>query len=150
MTDSIQVPHEAHSSTVVHDSPPPSPRTRTRTHAHAEADDREALELHQIQTHEDADFNDSSPSVSSGEEIRITTRRTRSRASIQSTHRGKDPWSRLCRFWTHHVTLTVPQKSNRDHFGESRTAPQNSGREKEKKERSRSFGLSLERCKRTR
>jgi hypothetical protein len=127
----------------VHDSRPPSPRTYTYTHAgaeaDAEADDREALELHQIQTHEDAELNDSSPSVSSGEEIRITTRRTRSRASVQSTraHRGKDPWSRLCRFWTHHVTLTVPQKSNRDHFGESSTTPQ-------------SFETSFDRCKRTR
>ncbi|KAJ5989655.1 hypothetical protein N7481_004865 [Penicillium waksmanii] len=140
MTDplQVQVPHEVDqpSSAVVHSppsSPPSSPRTRTRTRTHsytnadadaeAEADDREALELHQIQTHEDADLIDSSPSVSSGEEIRITTRRTRSRASVQSTrtHRGKDPWSRLCRFWTHHVTLTVSQKSNRDHFALERT-----------------------------
>ncbi|KAJ5385817.1 hypothetical protein N7509_008358 [Penicillium cosmopolitanum] len=134
MTNSFQVPlpHEAYppdldrpSSAVLHDSRPPSPRTHTYADAdaEAEADDREALELHQIQTHEDADLNESSPSVSSGEEIRITTRRTRSRASVQSTraHRGKDPWSRLCRFWTHHVTLTVPQKSNRDHFALERT-----------------------------
>lgn len=114
---------EAHPSELVqpsvHDSRPPS-------RSEDDDDDREALELHQIQTHEDTDLNHSSPSVSSGEEIRITTRRTRSRASFQSTynHRGKDPWSRLCRFWTHHVTLTVPQKSNRDHFGKSGTTPQ--------------------------
>lgn len=81
-------------------------------------DDREALELHEIQTREDDELNYSSPSASSGEEVRVTTRRTRSRASATSTHQGKDPWSRVCRFWTHNVTLTVPQKSNRDHFGE--------------------------------
>ncbi|OQE28870.1 hypothetical protein PENSTE_c003G08112 [Penicillium steckii] len=84
-------------------------------------DDREALELHEIQTREDDELNYSSPSASSGEEVRVTTRRTRSRASATSTHQGKDPWSRVCRFWTHNVTLTVPQKSNRDHFALERT-----------------------------
>lgn len=80
-------------------------------------DDREALELHEIQTREDDELNYSSPSASSGEEVRVTTRRTRSRASVTSAHQGKHPWSRVCHFWTHNVTLTVPQKSNRDHFG---------------------------------
>ncbi|KAJ5591400.1 hypothetical protein N7450_005372 [Penicillium hetheringtonii] len=80
-----------------------------------------ALELHEIQTREDDELNYSSPSASSGEEVRVTTRRTRSRASVTSAHQGKHPWSRVCHFWTHNVTLTVPQKSNRDHFALERT-----------------------------
>lgn len=100
-------------SAIAHDARPPSP--------HSDEDDREALELQEIQTREDDELNNySSASASSGEEYRVTTRRTRSRSSVQSTPTGNDPWSRLCRFWTHNVTMTVPQKSNRDHFGECR------------------------------
>ncbi|KAJ5104240.1 hypothetical protein N7532_004769 [Penicillium argentinense] len=111
MTDSAAPPAPSRpSSARVHESHLPDPH----------ADEREALELHEIQTREDDELNYSSPSASSGEEIRVTTRRTRSRASIPATDR-KGPWGRVCRFWTHHVTLTVPQKSNRDHFALERT-----------------------------
>jgi hypothetical protein len=81
-------------------------------------DDTEALELHQIQTREDDELDYSDPSASSGDEYRVTTiHRTTSRASTERRDAGKDPWSRISRFWCRHVILTVPQKSNRDHFG---------------------------------
>lgn len=80
-------------------------------------DDREALELQEIQTREDNELDYSSPSASSEGEYRIT-RRTTSRPSIRRPPvRRKGLWSKIARFWTHQVTLTVPQKSNRDHFG---------------------------------
>jgi uncharacterized membrane protein YidH (DUF202 family) len=87
-------------------------------------DPREALELQEIQTHEDNEFNDSAASASSGDEYRVVTRRTTSRAlaaradASQRRQARKGVWGKLTRFWTHHVTLTVPHKSNRDYFGE--------------------------------
>jgi hypothetical protein len=99
--------------------PPNAVLTDSRpTSAHH--DDWEAFELDRIQTREDDELNYSDPSASSGEEYRITTttRRTTSRASTQQREAGKGPWSRICRFWGRHVSLTVTQKSNRDHFGE--------------------------------
>ncbi|KAJ5295309.1 hypothetical protein PENANT_c001G10228 [Penicillium antarcticum] len=87
----------------------------------ARRDDREALELHQIQTREDDELDYSDPSASSGEEYRMTTYRTASRASTLDREAGKGPWSRIRRFWCRHVILTVPQKSNRDHFALERT-----------------------------
>lgn len=76
--------------------------------------DRDVLELDEIQTHEDSDLDLSTPSVSSGDEYRVTINRTTSRRPLRE-HKG--PWGKLCRFWTHRVTLTVARKSNRDHFG---------------------------------
>lgn len=77
---------------------------------------QEAFELQEIQTHEDNQLDYSSPSASSGEEYRVSRRTTRRRVRPPGVHRkglfGKFAW-----FWTHHVTLTVPQKSNRDHLG---------------------------------
>ncbi|CAG7920668.1 unnamed protein product [Penicillium olsonii] len=85
-------------------------------------DYREALELHEIQTHEDNQLDLSDPSASSGEEyvVHRTPSRT-SRASRSSSVQRKGIWGQVCRFWTSHVILTVPQKSNRDHFALERT-----------------------------
>jgi hypothetical protein len=109
---------ESSSNRPVPGEPPNAVLTDSRpTSAHG--DDREALELHHIQTREDDELNYSDPSASSGEEYRVTTtHRTTSRTSTQERAAGKGPWSRFCRFWCRHVILTVPQKSNRDHFGE--------------------------------
>lgn len=83
-------------------------------------DPREALELHEIQTHEDNQLDLSDPSASSGEEY--VARRTASHTSRASrvsreVQPRKGVWGQTCRFWNRHVILTVPQKSNRDHFG---------------------------------
>lgn len=89
-------------------------------------DNGEPLELHEIQTHEDEQLDLSDPSASSGDEY-VVPRRTPSRSSRASrgsrasreTRHRKGLWGRIYRFWTRHVMLTVPQKSNRDHFGMS-------------------------------
>ncbi|KAJ5793367.1 uncharacterized protein N7503_009345 [Penicillium pulvis] len=100
-------------SAVLRETRPPSPPHR---------DDREALELHEIQTREDNELDYSSPSASSGDEYRVTTRRTISRVTTQRSHHDRTGlWSRICRLWTHNVTLTVPRKSNRDHYALERT-----------------------------
>ena len=102
MTESVSGTVERPTGAVVREARPPSPV------------EREVLELHEIQTREDNELDLSSPSASSGDEYRITTRRT---TSQRSSRENKTPWRKICRFWTHNVTLTVPQKSNRDHFG---------------------------------
>ncbi|CAG7919385.1 unnamed protein product [Penicillium olsonii] len=88
-------------------------------------DPREALELQQIQTREDNELNESTASASSGNEYRVVTRRTTSRAvrarADARRQARKGAWGKLARFWTHHVTLTVPHKSNRDYFALERT-----------------------------
>ncbi|KAJ6011654.1 hypothetical protein N7451_003066 [Penicillium sp. IBT 35674x] len=99
-------------SAVLRETRPPSPPHR---------DDREALELQEIQTREDNELDYSSPSASSGDEYRVTTRRTISRVTAQRSHHRTGLWSRICRLWTHNVTLTVPRKSNRDHYALERT-----------------------------
>jgi hypothetical protein len=78
----------------------------------------ESLELQEIQTREDDEqLNYSSASASSGEEYRMTTR-TASRASVRRPRpERKGAWKKVCKFWTHNVTMTVPQKNNRDHLG---------------------------------
>lgn len=79
----------------------------------------DAVELHEIETHQDEDCNSSTPSVSTGE-YRVVPHRTVSRVSRQERddHQRKGLWRRTKKFWTHNVSLVVPQKSNRDHFGE--------------------------------
>lgn len=83
----------------------------------------EALELQEIQTQEDNELNYSTPSASSGDEYRVVTRRTTSRAlasraaAQQRQQARKGIWGKLTRIWTHNVTLTVPHKSSRDYFG---------------------------------
>lgn len=97
---------------------PPAAVLREARAAENREDDREALELQEIQTHEDNELDYSTPSASSGEEYRLS-RRTTSRRSVRRPRvQRKGWWNKIARFWTHHVTLTVPQKSNRDHFGE--------------------------------
>jgi hypothetical protein len=97
---------------------------RPRSAHDSETDTREALELQEIQTYEDNQLEDSTQSNSSGDEYRVVTRRTTSRAEaarVESRRRRlarKGAWGKFARFWTHHVTLTVPHKSNRDYFGE--------------------------------
>ncbi|KAJ5280649.1 hypothetical protein N7478_006021 [Penicillium angulare] len=112
---------EPPSTAVVREPRPSSPRNDNHN---SRADDREALELHQIQTHEDNELDYSSLSASSGDEYRVTTRRTISRMTTQRSRNVRKTtglWYRFCRSWTHHVTLTVSQKSNRDHFALERT-----------------------------
>ncbi|KAJ5924253.1 hypothetical protein N7466_008440 [Penicillium verhagenii] len=102
---------------VLRESRPPSRRDERR-----QEDDREALELQEIQTREDDELECSSASASSGDEYRVPTSRIVSRVTTQRSHHNRTGlWSRICRFWTHHVTLTVPRKSNRDHYALERT-----------------------------
>ncbi|KAB8238570.1 hypothetical protein BDV23DRAFT_14652 [Aspergillus alliaceus] len=103
---------------------PPSPTAHPRGEDRGEdRGERDALELHEIETHQDIGDGTSSASISSGE-YRITTRRTLSRTS-QRTERSQVPRKGLAgiiqRFWTRNVVLRVPQKSNRDHFALERT-----------------------------
>jgi hypothetical protein len=110
---------ERPASAVLRDARPPSPRDRESDRE----DDREAIELREIQTQEDHELDYSLASASSGEEYRVA-RRTTSRRSVRRPRvQRKGGWQKICRFWTHNVTLTVPQKSNRDHLGELRGAP---------------------------
>ncbi|KAJ5371728.1 hypothetical protein N7517_003734 [Penicillium concentricum] len=87
----------------------------------------EAHELQEIQTHEDNELYYSTPSASSGDEYRVVTRRTTSRAlasraeTRQRRQARKGTWGKLTQFWTHNVTLTVPHKSSRDYFALERT-----------------------------
>lgn len=104
------VPGEPSNAVLSDSRPTPAHDTRT--------DDRDPLELHQIQTHEDDEIDSSAPSASSGDEYRMTTRRTTSRQISQRELEGRNGlWSRICRGWNRNVTLIVPQKSNRDYFG---------------------------------
>ncbi|RAL07261.1 DUF202 domain-containing protein [Aspergillus homomorphus CBS 101889] len=82
--------------------------------------DRDAFELQNISTQEGDEAGFSTGSISSGE-YRVRTIRTVSRASQRSRETRKGPWGRLERFWTRNVVLTVPQRSNRDHFALERT-----------------------------
>ncbi|OQE07065.1 hypothetical protein PENVUL_c015G09115 [Penicillium vulpinum] len=90
-------------------------------------DSHEAHELQQLQTHEDNELDYSTPSASSGDEYRVVTRRTTSRAlalradAQRRRQARKGPWGKLIRIWTHNVTLTVPHKSSRDYFALERT-----------------------------
>lgn len=80
--------------------------------------ERDGIEMHRIQTQEDEELDLSSASISSGE-YRVVTR-TRSRENRPVVENKKEipgVWGYVYRFWTGHVALTVPQKSNRDHFG---------------------------------
>jgi hypothetical protein len=80
--------------------------------------DPDNLELHEIETQHD---DDSIWSISSGE-YRITTRRTVSRTSQGSRRHREGVIGSIQRFWLRNVSLTVPQKKNRDYFGESSVA----------------------------
>jgi hypothetical protein len=80
--------------------------------------DREAFELHNIQTREDDDLDYPDPSGSSSDEYHGTVRRTASRTDSQRELQARNGvWGRICRFWARHVSITVSQKANRDHFG---------------------------------
>ncbi|KAJ0421318.1 hypothetical protein BJY00DRAFT_312229 [Aspergillus carlsbadensis] len=79
--------------------------------------DPDNLELHEIETQHD---DDSTASISSGE-YRITTRRTVSRTSQGSRARREGVIGFIQRFWMRNVSLTVPQKKNRDYFALERT-----------------------------
>jgi hypothetical protein len=112
MTESSQPPvPEEPPNAILTDSRPTSARD-------FRDDDREALELHTIQTREDDELDYSTASASSGEEHRVTTSRITSRAdSLRRLEARKGLWGKICRFWNRNVIITVPQKSNRDHFG---------------------------------
>lgn len=96
----------------------PVEESRARVSSQDENGEREGIELTEYPTHEDDWAAMSSASHSSGEEYRITTR-TRSRTSQRtaSVKEAKGILGFVRRFWTRHVVLTVPEKSNRDHFG---------------------------------
>ncbi|KAJ5486482.1 hypothetical protein N7530_000782 [Penicillium desertorum] len=116
MTESSQPPvPEEPPNAILTDSRPTSARD-------FRDDDREALELHTIQTREDDELDYSTASASSGEEHRVTTSRITSRAdSLRRLEARKGLWGKICRFWNRNVIITVPQKSNRDHFALERT-----------------------------
>ncbi|KKK21005.1 hypothetical protein AOCH_004809 [Aspergillus ochraceoroseus] len=105
---------------------PSAPGSSLDTSAHTEdshgdesdESDRDAYQLHEIETQRDDD--DSTGSISSGE-YRITTRRTVSRTSRSSRGPRKGVLGRIQRLWTRNVVLTVPQKKNRDYFALERT-----------------------------
>ena len=91
----------------------------------------DAVELHDISTREDNpndpdDGFQSTVTVSSGENrvvpcrtVSRTTDRSRNSISSSSKPPKKGIWGAITRFWTRNVVLTVPQKSNRDHYGTS-------------------------------
>lgn len=92
--------------------------TDSRPTADTRDNDHEALELQTIQTQEDNDLDYSTASGSSGDERHVSTHRTTSQADSQRRREArKGLWGKICRFWTRQVIITVPQKSNRDHFG---------------------------------
>jgi hypothetical protein len=97
----------------------PDPLANAFVRNHRSPTPTETLELQRIQTREDDEqLNYSSASASSGEEYRMTTTRTASRSSVRRPRpERKGAWKKVCSFWNHNVTLTVPQKSNRDHLG---------------------------------
>lgn len=92
-----------------------------RRESHSDDDsDRDAFELRNVSTQDMDEAGFSTDSISSGE-YRVRTLRTVSQATTQtqrSRESRKGAWGRLERFWTRNVVLTVPQRSNRDHFGE--------------------------------
>ncbi|KAJ5696234.1 hypothetical protein N7536_006646, partial [Penicillium majusculum] len=107
---------------LVPEEPPNAILTDSRPTADTRDNDREALELHSIQTQEDNDLDYSTPSGSSGDEYRVSTHRTTSQADSRHRLEARHGlWGQICRFWTRHVIITVPQKSNRDHFALERT-----------------------------
>ncbi|CAG7985886.1 unnamed protein product [Penicillium nalgiovense] len=116
MTEPSQPPvPEEPPNAVLTDSRPTSARD-------SRDDDREALELHTIQTREDDELDYSTASGSSGDEPRVSTNRITSRADSQRRLEArKGLWGKICRLWNRNVIITVPQKSNRDHFALERT-----------------------------
>ncbi|CAI7621387.1 unnamed protein product [Penicillium viridicatum] len=107
---------------IVPEGPSNAILTDFRPTADTRDNDREALELHSIQTQEDNDLDYSTASGSSGDEHHVSTHRTTSQADSQRRREArKGLWGKICRFWTRQVIITVPQKSNRDHFALERT-----------------------------
>ncbi|RAH39928.1 DUF202 domain-containing protein [Aspergillus brunneoviolaceus CBS 621.78] len=109
----------------------PNPPTETavntaehRRERHSDDDsDRDAFELRNVSTQDVDEAGFSTDSISSGE-YRVRTLRTVSQVTTQtqrSRESRKGAWGRLERFWTRNVVLTVPQRSNRDHFALERT-----------------------------
>ncbi|PYI13439.1 hypothetical protein BO99DRAFT_407510 [Aspergillus violaceofuscus CBS 115571] len=117
-----------HSHTVAgreeNETPPTETAVNTAEHhreSHSDDDsDRDAFELRNVSTQDVDEAGFSTDSISSGE-YRVRTLRTVSQATPRSRESRKGAWGRLERFWTRHVVLTVPQRSNRDHFALERT-----------------------------
>ena len=112
------------------DRPPNNNNDNDNDHHTTLQEPEDALELHEIRTEEDNpdDHDDgyaaSTVTVSSGENrvvpcrtVSRTTDRSRNSASSSSKPPRKGIWGAIARFWTRNVVLTVPQKSNRDHYG---------------------------------
>ncbi|PYI29197.1 hypothetical protein BP00DRAFT_427780 [Aspergillus indologenus CBS 114.80] len=117
-----------HSHTVAGREENETPSTETAVNtaephreSHSDDDsDRDAFELRNVSTQDMDEAGFSTDSISSGE-YRVRTLRTVSQATPRSRESRKGAWGRLERFWTRHVVLTVPQRSNRDHFALERT-----------------------------
>lgn len=112
-SNSPRPPEGERASVSVHES-------RPQSSCRDENGDREVIELHEIETHEDDEPDLSTASLSSGEEYQVTTRTTHTvtRTTTGTTNEeAKGVWGSVQGFWTSHVILTVPQKANRDHFG---------------------------------
>lgn len=106
------------------------PNNGNHSHNHTALQEPEdALELHEIRTQEDNPddgYAESTVTVSSGENrvvpcrtVSRTTDRSRNSTRSSSKPPRKGLWGAIGRFWTRNVVMTVPQKSNRDHYGTS-------------------------------
>ncbi|KAH1417495.1 hypothetical protein KXX24_001093, partial [Aspergillus fumigatus] len=114
-------PAEPFSLSDTHQSRLQSPTESETSRPFGPGIEREDLfELQQIPTQDDQLDDLSSGSISSAE-YRVTTRRTVSRSSCSSRQPRKGVVGNIQRFWANNVCLTVPQKSNRDHFALERT-----------------------------
>ncbi|KAL2009506.1 hypothetical protein VTN00DRAFT_5313 [Thermoascus crustaceus] len=90
-------------------------------HSQREATELDDLSYRYRYRHGDDNDSFSSGSVSTGE-LHITTSRTSQRTRQSSSLRqDRGPFRAIRKFWTRNVVLTVPQKSNRDHFALERT-----------------------------
>ncbi|PYH41251.1 DUF202 domain-containing protein [Aspergillus saccharolyticus JOP 1030-1] len=113
-------------TTAAREENPPAQAAAVNTgehHRESQSDDdsdRDAFELRNVSTQDVDEAGFSTDSISSAE-YRVRTLRTVSQASQRSRESRKGPWGRLERFWTRNVVLTVPQRSNRDHFALERT-----------------------------
>lgn len=91
-------------------------------HSQREATELDDLSYRYRYRHDGDNDSFSSGSVSTGE-LHITRSRTSQRTRQSSSLRqDTGPFRAIRKFWTRNVVLTVPQKSNRDHFGEFSSA----------------------------
>lgn len=87
-------------------------------------DEREATELHEISSTPHHDLSSPSTASFSSEEYGTGSRRPRSRpSSVRSSVKSEHSmFPELRKFWSHHVSLVVSHKKNRDYFGMSQNS----------------------------